>query len=219
MGIVRLHALGIDELRDVCVGTDATVQRLRALALAAWPPAPTPSPRQGGLLRKLGPFSRHAVGAPIVRQGVPTSHDLDDVAHGRDVPADRRTAAWALVGAWVDDLAWGSLEVDATDADIDDLDFALATAGVPSRYGLRQLFAHGTALPVKLLPGMRDGYARGTHAVAMASAWRGALGALPTTVEPRAATIAGWLDRFTGWTHKADEAGRPAPDLVVWFRS
>ncbi|HHU37831.1 MAG TPA: hypothetical protein GXZ45_00850, partial [Propionibacterium sp.] len=174
MGTVSLHAIGIDELRDAFSGTQPAVDRLRALAREVWPPESIPA-RRGGLLAKLGPFSRHAVGAPVVRPGVPTAQDVDDVAQGRDVPPDRREAAWALVDAFVDATAWGVLRFDSDDRTIDDLDFALASAGLPSRFGLRQLFNSATRLPIKWLPGMAGGYARGDRAEVMASAWAEAL--------------------------------------------
>lgn len=218
MGTVSLHAIGIDELRDAFSGTDAAVDHLRALALATWPPTPVP-PRRGGLLSKLGPFSRHAVGAPVVRPGVPTARDVDDVAHGRDVPPDRREAAWALVDAFVDASAWGVLRFEADDRTIDDLDFALASAGLPSRFGLRQLFNAATRLPIKWLPGMSGGYAVGERAEAMASAFASALPGVDPAVAPLAGRIGAWLAGFPDWAAQARAAGRPAPDLVVWYRA
>ena len=218
MGTVSLHAISIDELRDAFSGTDVAVERLRAVALAAWPPDPAPATRRGGLLSKLGPFSRRAVGAPVVRPGVPTGRDLADVAQGREVPPERREAAWALVDTVVAATEWGRLRFDAGDRTIDDLDFTMATVGLPSRFGLRQLFSGDVAIPVKLLPGMADGYARGGQAVAMASAWGEAVGALEEEA-PLARRVAAWLAGFPGWTAAANEAGRAAPDLVVWYRS
>lgn len=217
MGTVSLHAIAIDELRDAFSGTQVAVARLRELALAAWPPDPAPSHRHG-LLSKLGPFSRRAVDAPVVRPGIPNGRDVEDVAHGRDVPPDRRTAAWALVGAVVRSAAWGELSFEADDQMIDDLDFALASAGVPSRFGLRQLFNTGVRIPIKELPGMADGYARGGHAIAMASAWTEALPGLSPDQSPLARRIATWLSGFQTWSAAAQAAGRPSPDLVVWYR-
>ena len=216
MGTVSLHAIGIDELRDAFAGTDAAVGRLRSLALATWPPEDRPG--RGSLLSKLGPFSRQAVGAPVVRPEIPTGRDVDDVAHGREVPPDRRTPAWALVDAVIADTAWDSLALPADDRTIDDLDFALASAGLPSRYGLRQLFDRPTGIPVKKLPGMADGYVRRDRAEAMASAWTAALPDLAPSAAPLARRITQWLAGFPVWAASADEAGRPAPDLVVWYR-
>lgn len=217
MGTVSLHAIGIDELRDAFSGTDAAVTHLRTLASATWPPEQPPARR--GLLDKLGPFSRRAVDAPVVRPGIPTGHDVDDVAHGRDVAPDRRSAAWALVDLVVADGAWGTLAFDADDRTIDDLDFALASAGLPSRYGLRQLFNSATRLPIKWLPGMAGGYVRGDRVEAMASAWDAALPGLGAEPAALARRVADWLAGFPRWARNADEAGRPAPDLVVWYRS
>lgn len=217
MGTVSLHAISIDELRDAFSGTDAAVERLRAVALATWPPEHAPARRDGGLLDKLGPFSRRAVGAPVIRPDVPTGRDLDDVAHGRDVPEGRRVAAWALVDAFVTATAWGSLAFEAGDRTVDDLDFELAAGGLPSRFGLRQLFSGDTALPLKLLPGMADGYERHAMAVARASAWAEAVAGLDAPA-PLARRVAAWLAGFSGWATDANEVGRPAPDLVVWYR-
>lgn len=217
MGTVSLHAIGIDELRDAFSGTDAAVARMRAIALAVWPPEDPPARR--GLLDKLGPFSRRAVGAPVVRPGVPTGRDVDDVASGRDVPPGRRSAAWALVDAFVDATAWGVLRLDAEDRTIDALDFALASAGLPSHFGLRQLFNAATALPIKRLPGMAGGYVRGDRAEAMASAWAEALPGIDPAAAPLAGRVTAWLAGFPRWAADADQTGRPAPDLVVWYRS
>ncbi len=217
MGTVSLYAVGIDELRGLFTGTDATVARLRALALEAWPPAPAPGP-PGTLLGKLGPFSKRAFAAPIVRPGVPTGRDLDDVAHGRDVAPERLGAAWALVDLWLEHACWGDLRTSTTDAGSDSLDFSLALAGVPARFGLRQLFNDAVAIPLKRQPGQAMGYVRGAHAIAMASAWKTALPILDTHAHPDAARLAAWLARFGEWSEKADEAGRPAPDLIADYR-
>ncbi len=217
MGTVSLHAVGIDELRGMFTGTDATVARLRALALDAWPPAPAPGP-PGSLLGKLGPFSKRAFAAPIVRPGIPTGRDLDDVAHGRDIAPERLSAAWALVDLWLDNVCWGSLRIATTDAGSDALDFSLALAGVPARFGLRQLFNDAVGIPLKRQPGQAMGYVRGAHAVAMASAWEHALPQLDAETHPDAARLAAWLAHYPEWAGKADEAGRPAPDLIVDYR-
>lgn len=217
MGTVSLHAVSIDELREVFSGTDATLARLRELALRAWPPPPPPGP-PGSLLGKLGPFSRRAPGAPVIRPGIPTGADLDDVAHGRDVPAERLSAAWALVDVWLADAAWGSLSITAADAELDALDFALARAGLPARYGLRQLFNDAVAIPLKRQAGQATGYMRGTHAEAMASAWRAALPALDPAAHADAERLTAWLARFPAWAADADEAGRAAPDLIADYR-
>lgn len=217
MGTVSLHAVGIDELRDAFSGTDAAVRGLRELALATWPPPPPPARRT--LLDKLGPFSRRAVNAPVIRDGVPTGRDVDDVAHGREVAPGRLTAAWALVDAWLAAHRWGHLAVELDDRELDDLDFALACAGVPARFGVRQLFNGATRIPVKALPGTATGYVRGGHAMAMASAWEEALPSVDAERRELAGGVAAWLGRFNTWTRDADEAGRPAPDLVVWYRS
>lgn len=218
MGTMVLWAIGIDDLRDAFSGTDAAVARLREVALATWPPTPPPA-RRVGLLDKLGPFARRAVGEPAIRPDVPTGRDLDDVAHGRDVPADRLDAAWALVEAFLAATALGRLEVDLSEREIDDLDYRLSVAGAPAEFGLRPAFTASPGIPLKPLPGLVTGYVRGGHAAAMASVWASVLDGLPADQRPAASRISAWLDRFPGWARAAEEAGRPAPDLLVTFRS
>ena len=154
----------------------------------------------------------------MVRPGIPTGRDVDDVAHGRDVPADRLEAAWALVDAWLADAAWGHLSIELDDRALDALDLALAFAGVPARLGLRPLFNGETGIPVKPLPGMATGYVRGGHAMAMASAWDEALPGVDADQRDRAGGIAAGLARFPGWDDLAEASGRPGPDLVVGYR-
>ncbi|MFT3876888.1 MAG: hypothetical protein QM708_10775 [Propioniciclava sp.] len=214
MGTVSLHALGIDEFRDVFAGSEAVAARLRALAAATWPPSPEPRT----LLGKLGPFSRRGVGAPVMRPGVPTGHDLDDVVHGRDVSPARLSAAWALVDLWLTNAAWSAVTLTATEADFDALDFALAKVGVPARLGLRNLFNDAVGVPLKRQPGQATGYVRGTHATAMASAWAQALPDLEDGPRAHAERLASWLSGFPEWARKAEEAGRTAPDLLADYR-
>lgn len=178
--------------------------------------AALPAPRS--LLGKLGPFSRRAFGAPLVRHGIPTGRDLDDVAHGRDVAPDRLSAAWALVDLWLGETCWGSLRITTTDAGSDALDFSLALAGVPARFGLRQLFNDAVAIPLKRQPGQAMGYVSGSHATAMASAWARALPRVDTGTHPDAERVATWLGRYADWTRTAHEVGRPAPDLIADYR-
>lgn len=215
MGNVSLIAVGIDDVRELFSGSDARIAELRDVAERTWP---SPPPR-GGLLGKLGPFSRKAVDAPVVRPGVPTGLEIDAVAHGRDVPHDRLTAAWALVGAWLGEHSWGRLDI-AVDRDmLDGFDFDLATQGVPAELSLRGLFRRSPALPLKPLPGQSVGYARGTQATAMASHWQAAMPALSAEHRAIAEPIASWLTQFSEWTRRAAEAGRPAPDLIAAYRA
>lgn len=218
MGEVRLHAIGVDEVRDLFSGNPDAAARLTDLAMAAFPPPPPASPHVG-LLSKVGPLLRRPPGAPVVRPGVPTRRDLDDLVHGHELALDRLSAGWALVRLWLDDRAFGRLTLTLGEHQLDDLDFALTRAGLDARFALRRLFNDQLALPVKALPGQVTGYARHGHARAMAAAWRPACDGLPDDLAPLALDLVGWLDRFAGWADDARDAGRPAPDLVAAWQA
>lgn len=217
MGEARLHAIGIDEVRDLFSGAPDAAAHLAHLAATAFPPEVTARPV--GLLGKLGPLLRRPPGAPVVRPGVPTARDLDDLVHGRDLGPDRLSAGWALVRLWLDDRAWGQTVATLAEGDIDELDFALSSAGVPARLAFRQVFNDRLAIPVKALPGQATGYVRHGHALAMAEAWRPVLATLPNVLAGPARDLVDWLDGFAAWADDARTAGRPAPDLVATWRS
>lgn len=213
MGEVQLHAIGIDEVRDLFSGNPDAAARLTGLATAAFPSSARP--RSVGLLSKLGPLLRRPPDAPVVFPGVPTGRDLADLVQGRDLGPGRLSAGWALVRLWLDDRAWGRLALSMGEPDLDDLDFALSTAGVDTRFALRKVFNDQLAIPVKPLPGQVTGYVRYGHARAMAAAWREALPGLTDGPAATAREVTEWLDRFAGWADEARDAGRPAPDLVA----
>ena len=217
MGEVQLHAIGINEVRDLVSGNPDAAARLTELAAAASPPQPT-APAVG-LLSKLGPMLRRPPGAPVVRPGVPTGRDVADLVHGHDLAPGRLTAGWTLVRLWLDDRAWGRLDLSLSEADIDELDFALASAGVDARLALRRLFNDQLALPLKAAPGQVTGYVPHGHARAMAAAWRPASDGLPGELAAVALQVAGWLEGFGAWGEAARNDGRPAPDLVATWQA
>lgn len=217
MGEVTLHAIGIDEVRDLFSGQPDAVARLQSLASAAFPPATTPG--AVGLLSKLGPLVRRPPGAPIARPGVPTASDLDALVHGRDVGFDRLSVAWALVRLWWDDRAWGRLALTLGEWELDDLDFALSAAGVEPHLGFRKLFNDQLAIPVKALPGQVTGYVRHRHARAMADAWRPALPGLTGDAAATASAVVDWLDGLADWTQRARDVDRPAPDVIASWQA
>jgi hypothetical protein len=214
MGEVRLNAIGIDELRDLFSGSDAAANRLRELAVAAFPTPARAVPRT--LLSRLGgPLVKRPLDAPIIRPGVPTGTDITDLVHGRDIPPHRLSAAWTLVRLWLDDNSWGSLVVEVDR--VEDLDFDLSRLGLDPRFSLGHLLNDQLALPLKALPGQATGHVRHGHALAMADAWRERVDDVPLAQASAVRDVVAWLDRFPGWAADANEAGRPAPDLVATY--
>lgn len=218
MGEVHLHAIGIDEVRDLFSGHPDAAARLATLASGAFP-APEPVAPAVGLLSKLGPMLARQPGAPVVLPGIPTGRDLDALVHGRELPPERRSAGWALVRLWLDDLAWGHLEIVVDETQLNELDFELCRGGVDTRLALRSLFNDRLAIPVKPPLGLVSGYVRGAQGRAMATAWQGALRSLAPAASDVARPVAAWLGHLDEWTAQALDAGRPAPDLVATWQA
>lgn len=217
MGLVRFWAVDIDDLRDLFSASPHLTTRLRELAAAVWPtPALVPP---GNLLDRLGPFSRRAAGAPVIRPGVPTGRDLEDLVHGRAIAPDRLGAAWALVDLWLDDASRASLEFELDQPAMDDLDFALACAGVDASHSLRKLFNDALGLPLRPDAGRVTGYVRAGQARAMGRAWRDALPGLSEPHRAVAQPVVEWLARFEDDGGGTGPSAHPAPDLVVCYRA
>jgi hypothetical protein len=96
--ILRLWAINAADAAALFAAPPELADRLRAVTRARFPlPAPT-RPKFGPLTRQ-GP---HTVRLPA---GRPTLQEADALLSGQAVPADRVTAAWTLVEAWLDEVA------------------------------------------------------------------------------------------------------------------
>lgn len=215
MSTLILHAVGIDELRELFSGSSAGTDSLRQWAAEAYPP-PEATPRTRWLGR-LGPMTRHQPQPPVIRADVPTGQDLEDITRGRDVPADRLGAAWALVDLWLSHRAWSALTLDFGATPIDAVDFAGSLAGVPADSGLRHLLNGQLALPLRDQPGQTGGYIHGDNAHAMGTWWAGA-DSMTEPAHELVGELGPWLQRFPEWTDAARAARRPSPDLIALWR-
>jgi hypothetical protein len=214
MGSLRLYAIAIDEVREIFGAPEETATALRAIAAHRFPAAPPTTP---GLLAKLGPVFRRAVDAPVLRDGVPSGSDVDTLLAGRYVPPHRLSASWALFEAFVEAMAWGSTSQPVTESDLNDFDFDLARAAVPTRYGLRQLLRADLGISMLPCPGLAAGFAHADQVTAMAEAWRTGLPLLAPANQPMAQSVLAWLDVFPEWAAQASRGSRPAPDLVAFL--
>lgn len=210
MGTVRLFAIAIDEVRDIFGAEESMAARLRTIAADRFSPT---APAPPGLLGKLGPLFRRAPEAPVVRPGVPSGSDVEALLSGGYVAPARLSAAWLLLETWLSELAWGSLGRDVDEARVNDFDFDLARAGVPTRYGLRSLLSTSLGLALSPPPGLSSGWVSGPHVAAMTLAWRDALPELKDHRDS-ATTLLDWLDQFGSWTAAARAAERQPPDLI-----
>lgn len=214
MGSLRLYAIAVDEVRGIFGAPEATATALRAIAAHRFPAAPSTSP---GLLAKLGPVFRKAPDAPVLQPGVPSGSDVDTLLAGRYVPPHRLTACWALFEVFVEEMAWGSTSQPVGEAKINDFDFDLSRAAVPSRYGLRQLLRADLGISMLPPPGLAAGFAQADHVTAMAEAWRAGLPRLEPLNQPIANSLLAWFEQYPEWAAQAPARSRPAPDLVAFL--
>jgi hypothetical protein len=140
---------------------------------------------------------------------------VDALLGGRYVPPHRLSACWVLLEAWLEQLAWGCTGQEVTEARLNDFDFDLVRAEVPSPLGLRSLLKADLGVALMPYPGLAAGWARLEHAEAIAAAWPAALDRLDAANAPIASGILTWLGGYPGWVAAAATAGRPAPDLIA----
>lgn len=216
MGSLSLYAIAIDEVRDIFCAPEATAAALRAIAADRFA---EPKPAASGLLGKLGPVFRRAPDAPVVRPDVPSGTDVDTLLAGRYVPPHRLAACWTLLEAWMDAMSWGSLGQELTQADLNEFDFDLARAAVPSRYGLQDLLKADLGIAMRPAPGLAAGYVHGEHALAMADAWHPVIDQLEPGHRPMAESVLTWLEEYPAWTAAAPAQRRQTPDLVAVLRA
>jgi len=105
-----------------------------------------------------------------------------------------------------------------TEAELNDLDFALARGGVSAAVGLRHLLNNRTDLNLMPVAGMTVGWHRHEKALAMNAAYRSAMREIKTD-EQRAmiSSLTLWLDDFVPWAQVAASLGRPVPDLIGFW--
>lgn len=215
MGEFRLHAISIDEVRDIFGADEALAHRLRECARARFS---VPAPRsRGRLFSRLRPVTTVDPDAPVLPPGHPTPGDVSDLLAGRYVPPERLSRCWRVLDLWLHELSWGTSSLALGPDEIDDLEFDLARAGLPSELSLRHLFAGDPQIPLRPAPDMRTGYARSAHVTATLAGLRAVSGRVDERHQPIVDQLVDFLDHFCSWSEEAPAAGRPAPDLlVVW---
>lgn len=219
MGVLRLYAIAIDEVRDIHGGPQQYAEKLREEAAQAFAP-PEPE-RQPGLLGRLGPLFRRPPETPVVAPGTPPPDVVEAVLKGSHIPPDQLVAAWRTVETLVSRVAWGSTRLDVTRRSLDELDFALARGGVTSNVGMHRLLDHGTQMNLLPVTGLVVGWQQHEFVLEMAEAYRKALPEVKTEERQEVlAALVKWLDGFAHWGQVAPELHRPAPDLVgFWAES
>lgn len=217
MGELRLHAIGVDEVRDVFCASDAVAAEFRRVVAEAFPPETTPRPP--GMLGKLGPLFRKPAGAVLVRPDTPLEEDVADLLAGRYVRPERQPVAWRLLEAYLVEKSWSRHRIELDVTRFNDLEFDLARAGVDPRFGLGRLVNHELGIPLQTYRGLSTGYTPHRVALEAASVWRNALPHLSAQNRAIAEPYAAWLAQFHHYAQAAPARGRPVPDLIVIYRA
>ncbi|WP_257478152.1 DUF7691 family protein [Acidipropionibacterium jensenii] len=215
MGELRLHAISIDEVRDVFGADEAQADKLRGWAQEYF--SVPDAPRHKGLWSKLRPVTRTDKTAPILPVNWPTPNDVDDLLAGRYVSPDRLTRCWRVLDLWLHKLSWGTHSMLLDAAQADSFEFDLARAGLPSELSLRRLFGGDPQIPLRATPGMRTGYSRAAHVSATAQALASIIDQVVEPTRGLVEQLVDFLTRFQEWSAAAPASGRRPPDLfVVW---
>lgn len=200
-------------------GADAALAgRLRTIASDSFQ-VPAADERPRGLLSKLGPMFRNNPG-PVVPHGTPLPSDWENLLRGQYVAPERLDVSWKVLDAWVDEIDWGTWHADLSSRELDDFDFALTRAGLPSRFGLRRLMSDEPQLPLRPATGMVIGYAKNAHVQATQEHLAAVLDEVDGEAREPAHRLNDHLAQFASWTAQAEEQQRPRPDLfVVWWQT
>jgi hypothetical protein len=211
-----LYAIGLEEVRGMFGASPPVAEHLRGVAQRAF--APPVEAGRSGLLGKLGPIFRRVPAAPVISPTQPEPQDVEALLAGAYIPPDRMGATWRLLETLVQGTAWGSTRMRLTEAELNDLDFALARGGVSAAVGLRHLLNNRTDLNLMPVTGMTVGWHRHEKALAMNAAYRSAMREIKTD-EQRAmiSSLTLWLDGFVPWAQVAASLGRPVPDLIGFW--
>ena len=207
---LRLWAISIHQVRQCFAAPEELADRLYGITEALWPTEKRPSVR--GLLSRLGPLTRHPGDAPIIRPDVPNRVDAENMMASRFIGPERLGACWLLLRAWLDDLSAARTVVPLPRAAIDDIEFDLARAGVPTHVSIRHLWHHGLDLPLRALGPISVGYMDHNTVAVLVEQWQQALDELE---EPTRAFADPFLEFMSVFATQPE-----APlDLVAWWTS
>lgn len=194
----------------------AVAEHLRGVARHAF--APPVEAGRSGLLAKLGPIFRRVPATPVISPTQPEPQDVEVLLAGAYIPPDRMGATWRLLETLVQDTAWGSTRMRLTEAELSDLDFALARGGVSAAVGIRHLLNSNPGLVLIPVQGLTVGWHPHDKALAMNDAYRLAMGEIKTDEQREMVQgLTTWLDGFVPWAQVAASLGRPVPDLLGFW--
>lgn len=146
MGRLLLAAIAINEVHEMVGAAPAVADRVRPAAERLITAEPG---RRSGLLSRLRRRPE-----PVPEQ-LFTAADLDTVLAGRYPEPDRALACLCALEAMVSAQAWGTRELELTPRQMEEFDFALARAGVPSAVGLERLVESDAGIALAHAEGLK----------------------------------------------------------------
>lgn len=212
MAELRLSLINISEFRELQTGSPEIENYLMHLVQAAYP-LPEPRPRK---ILGFIPAKPKLIARPV-DPAAPTQTDARNLARGKFIAPDRLDAAWTLTRSWLDSVAWANWCVSITEAQINEIDFELASWGVETHFALRRLLNNRLSIPLRNPQGQVSGYVKYDQAVGLRQAWGPALSSLSPGNRNFAAGLCQWLGSLEQYAANARQRGRKAPDLLAWY--
>ncbi len=155
---LRLFAININDVRDIFGANAELAARLRDIAAQHFAPKRSDRP----LLGRIGPlFSRQRATEVDTRH--PLSGDVEAMLCGGHLSPERLPQCWQLLLLWLEALSAQHLAM--TIDGLEDIEFELARAGLPSTFSLRSLAARQLGTALRPVEGQVVGYSKHDHVV------------------------------------------------------
>lgn len=160
MGKLHLYAIGVDEVRSWFGAAPELAGNLRVIAAEHFP---TPiEPQTGTRLRQLGPLFKKSL-EPMKPPIGPAPIDVENLVSGRAIPPERLEPAWQIICAWLGELSNQQIVIEITPRQLDDLDFELVRAGLPSQLSIQRLWGRELGLSLMKPQNLQCGYSTPRH--------------------------------------------------------
>ena len=211
---LRLWAINVDAFRQCFAAPADLAQELWGITERELEAS---KPRSGGWLSKLGPLMRNPPEGAVIRPGIPNRIDAEAMMTSRYIAAERRDACWVLARAWLNARARANATIPLPRSQIDEMEFDLARAEVPTQIGIRHLFQWGLEIPLRPGDNMSIGYLDQATVARLAEAWATALPELVPETVAFATAFLEFVEPFAQYASEAEEQGTPPIDLIAWW--
>jgi hypothetical protein len=212
---LRLWAISVDLVRQCFSPPPTLAGTLREVTLKLAPPVPPPT--KTGLLSKLGPLMRTPLDAPRIPVNQPTVVDGESLMTSRYIASERRAACWTITQAWLDELACGHTVIPLPASQLNDLEFDLVRAEVPTQLSIRHLWYENLDIPLHETDDMSIGFMPHDRVLRLQQEWTRALSQFDETTTPMATALLEFIDSHFG--DPAIEAQDQGLDLIAWWTS